>query len=103
MKPTLWTKNFTIITLGTVASAIGGSAMNFALSLVVYDQSQSTFLTGLFSAVALLPQLVLPGGRPWLDRFRRKPIIVGLDFLSGLLYLIFGAYLLGAPFSFPCI
>ena len=101
MKPTLWTKNFTIITLGTVASAIGGSAMNFALSLVVYDQSQSTFLTGLFSAVALLPQLVLPlVAGPWLDRFRRKPIIVGLDFLSGLLYLIFGAYLLGAPFQF---
>ncbi len=101
MKPTLWTKNFTIITLGTVASAIGGSAMNFALSLVVYDQSQSTFLTGLFSAVALLPQLVLPlVAGPWLDRFRRKPVIVGLDCLSGLLYLAFGAYLLRTSFQY---
>ena len=31
MQNTLWTKNFTIITLGTVISAIGGVAMGFEL------------------------------------------------------------------------
>ena len=35
MRQTLWTKNFTIITLGTVISAIGGVAMSFALGFVV--------------------------------------------------------------------
>ena len=29
MRQTLWTKNFTIITLGTVISAIGGGALSF--------------------------------------------------------------------------
>ena len=49
-KPTLWTKNFTIITLGTMISARGGVAMNLGLSLVVFDQTQSTWLSGLFAA-----------------------------------------------------
>ena len=42
MKHTLWTFDFTIITLGTIISAIGSVAMNFALSLVVFDQTSST-------------------------------------------------------------
>ena len=30
MKKTLWTKNFTIITIGTIISCVGGVAMNLA-------------------------------------------------------------------------
>ncbi len=101
MKPTLWTKNFTIITVGTVISAIGGVAMSFAFSFVVYDQSQSTFLAGLFSALSLLPQILLPLiAAPLVDRFARKPLIGGLDCFQGILYLLFGAYLLYKPFDF---
>ncbi len=101
MKSTLWTKNFTVITVGTIISAIGGVAMNFAFSFVIYDQSQSTFLSGLFSALSMLPQIILPlFAAPWVDRFRRKPIIVGLDCFGGILYLLFGLYLFQAPFNF---
>lgn len=91
-KPTLWTKNFTIITLGTFISAIGGTAMGVALSLVVFDNTQSAFLTALYSALSVLPGLTLPillG--PLLDRISRKKIIVALDALMGGLYLFFGA------------
>ena len=59
MKSTLWTKNFTIITLGTLISAIGGVAMQLALSLVVFDQTESTFLSGLFTAASLVPGMTL--------------------------------------------
>ena len=44
---TLWTRDFTLITLGTVISSIGGVALNFALSLVVFDQTSSTLLSSL--------------------------------------------------------
>lgn len=90
---TLWTKNFTIISLGTLISAIGGVAMNLGLSLVVFDQTQSTWLTGFFTAVSMLPGITLPilfG--PVVDRANRKHIIVGLDAFSGLIYLVFLAY-----------
>ena len=60
MRQTLWTKNFTIITLGTVISAIGGVAMSFALGFVVFDTTGSTLATALFTAVSALPRVLLP-------------------------------------------
>ena len=77
MRQTLWTKNFTIITLGTVISAIGGVAMSFALGFVVFDTTGSTLATALFTAVSALPRVLLPVLlSPYLDNFRRKPVIV---------------------------
>ena len=102
MKNTLWTKNFTIITLGTVISAIGGVAMGFALSFVVFDNTGSTLMMALFAAASSLPGIILPVLlSPYLDNFRRKPVIVGLDYLSAVLYLLFGLYLLKHTFSLP--
>lgn len=102
MKQTLWTKNFTIITLGTVISAIGGVAMSFALSFVVFDNTGSTLISALFTAASSLPRILLPVLlSPYLDNFRRKPVIVGLDYLNGVLYLLFGLYLLGHSFHLP--
>ena len=102
MKNTLWTKNFTIITLGTVISAIGGVAMGFALSFVVFDNTGSTLMMALFAAASSLPGIILPVLlSPYLDNFRRKPVIVGLDYLSAAIYLLFGLYLLKHSFSLP--
>lgn len=102
MKNTLWTKNFTIITLGTVISAIGGVAMGFALSFVVFDNTGSTLMMALFAAASSLPGIILPVLlSPYLDNFRRKPVIVGLDYLSAVIYLLFGSYLLKHTFSLP--
>ncbi len=101
LKQTLWTKNFTIITLGTVVSAIGSVSMNFAGALLVYDQSQSTFMAGLFSALSMLPQVILPLiAAPWVDRTKRKPLIVGLDAVCGGLYLVLALYLWGFGFNY---
>ena len=101
MKKTLWRKNFTLITLGTLVSAIGSVSMSFAGTLLVYDESQSTLLSGLFAALSMLPQVVLPLlVAPWLDRTRRKPLIAGLDLLSGVLYLALALYLWLYPFSY---
>ena len=102
MKKTLWSKNFTIITLGTVISAIGDTAMGFALSFVVFDTTGSTLLSALFTAVSSLPRILLPIlVSPYLDNFRRKPVIVGLDYFSCAIYLLFGLYLLHNPFHLP--
>lgn len=102
MKKTLWTRNFTILTLGTIISAIGGTAMSFALSFVVFDTTGSTLISALFLAISSLPGIVLPVlVAPYLDNFRRKPVIVGLDYWSGVCYLLFGWYLLGHDFSLP--
>lgn len=93
-RKTLWTKNFTIITLGTMVSAIGSVAMNLGLSLVVFDQTQSTWLSGVYAAVSMLPGLTLPillG--PVIDRINRKHLLVALDMVNGLWYLLFLTYI----------
>lgn len=99
MQKTLWTKNFTILTVGTIISSIGGVAMNFALSFVVFDQSGSTLMSGIFGAISMIPAFVLPILiSPYIDHFPRKPFIVSLDAFNGILYLLFSLYLM--KFSF---
>jgi len=94
MKQTLWTRNFTIITLGTLISAIGGVAMQLALSLVVFDQTESTLLSGLFTASGLVPGMTLPLLlAPVIDRCNRKRMIVALDYGSAVLYVLFFLYI----------
>ncbi|NLY62739.1 MAG: MFS transporter [Erysipelothrix sp.] len=56
----LWTKNFTLMFTGTVLSGLGGVGMNVAMSVIVFDYTQSTFLTSLFTAILFIPVLVLP-------------------------------------------
>lgn len=101
MKKTLWTKNFTIITTGTIISCIGGVAMNLALGLVVFDNTSSALLTGLYQASIMIPSILLPILiAPYMDSHKRKPFIYGLDGLLGCLYLTFALYLMKHDFSY---
>src|SRR5690554_1973480 len=84
----LWSKNYTTITIGTIISAIGGVGLNFALSVLIYNQTQSTLLSAIFSATIMIPNLLLPllvG--PIIDRFSRKKVVVMSDLLMGILFL----------------
>lgn len=94
MKKTLWSKNFTIITLGTIISSIGGVAMSFALGYVVFDTTGSTLLSACMAALNMVPRAILPILiSPYLDRVAKKPILVSLDFLLGAFYLFWGVAL----------
>lgn len=101
MKKTLWTKNFTIITIGTIISCVGGVAMNLALGLVVFDNTSSALLTGLYQASIMIPSILLPIlVAPYMDSHKRKPFIFGLDALMGSIYLLFAFYLMKHDFSY---
>ena len=100
-KSGLWTRDFTTLTLGTVISAIGGTAVSFAMSLIVFDNTGSTWLSGMFAAVTMLPNIVLPVvSAPMVDKACRRNLIAGIDALMGLLYFGFAAYLFNAEFSY---
>ena len=98
----LWTRDFTIITLGSVVSMLGNSMSGFAMSLMVLDISESTLLYSIYIAMYTLPQLIVPiFSGALLDRFSRKKTIYMLDFLSSCLYLLMAAVLATGWFSFP--
>lgn len=100
-KGSLWTKDFTCITAATVLSAIGGEAMNLPVSLLVFEETRSTFLAALIMVCSMLPDTILPILiAPLIDRGGKKKWIVGMDMLLAVIYAGMGLWVLGNDFSY---
>lgn len=99
----LWTRNFTIITIGSAVSMIGGSLSGFILGIKVLDYTGSTLLYSIYQACYSLPYLICPIiAGPFLDRTSRKNVIYRLDYLSSALFLTL--FLVpGKYFSYPML
>ncbi|MBD5161029.1 MAG: MFS transporter [Oscillibacter sp.] len=103
-RQTLWTYDFTVITIGSLISLVGNAMSNFALSLVVLDCTGSTFLYMLFNVSFQLPMMICPVlAGPYLDRMSRKKVIYTLDFLSAGIYFLLFLLLRGGWFSYPAL
>ncbi len=90
MNQKLWTKNFSIITVGTIISMMGNAVSNFALGLVVFNNTNSTLLYSLFIILNTIPKVIVPMiAGPFVDSRSRKNIIVNIDTIYGFLFLIF--------------
>lgn len=97
----LWTRNFTILTLGTVVSMLGNAISGFAVSLMALDFTGSVFLMVLVNVVYNLPRVLLPAlAGPYLDRFSRVRAIYGLDFLSAAIYALLAGLLFTGWFRY---
>ena len=98
---TLWTKDFTSITIATILTAVGGEAMNLPISLLVFDETGSTFLSALVLICGVLPDVVLSVlAAPLIDKGGKKKWIVGLDILTAVLYAMMGIYISGHAFNY---
>ncbi len=98
----LWTRDFTIITLGSVVSMVGNSLSGFAMSLMVLDYTSSSLFYAIYIMVFTLPQLIVPVfSGAILDRFSRKKTIYTLDYISSILYLTVGLLLFNGWFNYP--
>ena len=77
----LWTKDFTIITLGSIVSMAGGSMLAFAISLHVLDTVTVPFFFALILFLYTLPQVVASiFAGPLVDCLSRRRTIYVLDF-----------------------
>ncbi|MBO5995073.1 MAG: MFS transporter [Firmicutes bacterium] len=98
---TLWTKNFTIITLGTAVSMFGNVISGFATGLLVLDFTGSVFLFAIYMILYDIPRIVMPQLiGPVMDKFSRRKTIYTLDFMSSAIYAIFGLILLKGEINF---
>lgn len=97
----LWTKNFTIITVGTVVSMLGSAIAGFALGLLVLDYTGSTFLYALYMVMYNTPKVIAPTlAGPFVDKFSRRKTIYTLDFTSAVLYGIFAWLIISGYFNY---
>ena len=98
---TLWTRNYTTITVATALGALGNVALGFAMSFFVFDETGSTFASAMLFAIQMIPGVVIPlFVSPILDRYPRKPFLVFFDGLFSLIYLLAGIWLLLRPFNY---
>lgn len=99
MKNTLWTPNFKKMFIGWILSAIGGIGFHAAFGLVVFDNTQSTFLSGIFVALSMIPSILLPLIiAPYIDRnnplkvlLKNEIILLGI-FILAFFYVKFQAF-----------
>lgn len=91
---TLWTRDFSLITFGTVISIIGGQVIQLPLSLTVFEKTGSVLRSSMMFVIGMIPGTVLPIlVAPLIDRNRKKPVIVALDYLLAVMYFVLGATL----------
>lgn len=89
-KPKLFRRDFTMMTLGQIASLFGNSILRFALSLYVLDVTGSAATFGGILAVSMLPMIICsPLGGVLADRVSRRNIMVILDFATSALIIAF--------------
>ena len=97
----LWTKNFTIITIGTAVSLIGSAIAGFATGLLILDYTESVFLFAIYMILFEAPRVFMPSlAGPYLDKFSRKKVIYTLDFFSAIIYGIFALILMHGEINF---
>lgn len=104
MKQSLWTRDFTILTLGSVISMMGNTAAGAGMSLLVLDYTGSTLFYALYLFVYTAPAVIMPLlAGPYLDKFSRRKVIYTLDFISTALYFILALSLYYGWFNFPML
>ena len=100
-KQTLWTKNYTCITTASFLSIIGGEVMTLPLSLLVFEQTQSTILSAIIIICSILPDMILSVlVAPFIDKGNKKRWIICLDILMAVIYLLTGFWVANHPFQY---
>ena len=96
MKRKLWNKDYILLLQGNAVSTIGDLMYSVAIGYWVYEQTGSSALMGIMSAISMFVTMFFsPFCGSIVDKCNRKWVIVGIDLLQGLLMLSVGvlAYL----------
>lgn len=94
-----WKRGFLTIALGQSVSLIGSSAVQFSLIWWLASETASPLMMSLAGLLAFLPQMLLgPFVGVWIDRLKRKTVIICADMFTGLAAAVFAlVFLLGEP------
>jgi len=85
----LWNRNFTILTIGSLISALGSAAAGIGFGILIYTKTGSPLTLAIFTIANIIPRVLtnfLVG--PFIDRNSRKKIIVSLDCLYACMFAV---------------
>ncbi len=87
-----WKRKFFLIYAGQVVSLVGSNAVQFSLIWWLSSETGSALILSLAGLLAYLPQLFLgPFAGVWVDRLKRKTVIMCADLFTGLVAAVFAA------------
>ena len=92
----LWNKDFILLLQGNAVSTIGDLMYSVAIGYWVYEQTGSSGLMGIMSAISMFVTMILsPFSGSIVDKCNRKWVLVGMDVTQGVVMLGIGllAYL----------
>ena len=92
----LWNRDFILLLQGNVVSTIGDLMYSVAIGYWVYQQTGSSGLMGIMSAISMFVTMFLsPFSGSIVDKCNRKWVLVGMDIMQGVVMLGIGllAYL----------
>lgn len=101
-----WKQSFFIITIGQTVSLIGSSAVQFSLIWWIASETSSPLMLSFSGLLAFLPQLFLgPFAGVWIDRLKRKTVIICADLFTGIVATMFAIFFLfgNPPFWSACV
>ncbi len=87
----LWNRDFLLMWQGNAISVFGDVLYSISIGFWVYQKTGSTALMGLMSSISMIVNMLFqPFAGAIVDRSDRKKIIVGMDFLRGVLMIVVG-------------
>ncbi|TNF07452.1 MAG: MFS transporter [Bacillota bacterium] len=96
----LWTRNFSILTIGSLISALGSSAAAVGFGILIFKETGSPLSLALYMVANIIPRVItgfLAG--PFVDRHSRKKIIYVLDFTSTAIFTMVSLILFTGYFN----
>ena len=87
----LWNKDFILLLQGNAVSTIGDLMYSVAIGYWVYEQTGSSGLMGIMSAISMFVTMFLsPFSGSIVDKCNRKWVLVGMDVMQGVVMLGIG-------------
>lgn len=84
----LWTRNFSILTIGSLISALGSSAAGVGFGILIFKQTGSPLSLALYMVANIIPRVITGFfAGPFVDRHSRKKMIYSLDFISTFIFI----------------
>ena len=94
MQKTSFGRDFLLVVIGQIISLFGNAILRFALPMYLLRQTGSPALFGVVTACSFAPMVVLSiAGGVLADRVNKRNIMVGLDFSTAAIILLFYAAL----------
>ncbi len=91
MHKKLWNKDYILLLQANLVSCIGDLMYSVAIGYWVYEQTGSSSLMGIMSAISMFVTMFLsPFSGSIVDKCNRKWVMVGMDVMQGVLMLAVG-------------